>query len=66
MSLRAEIPVNHDDQTAEQADTSRGNLPRMETYERPVARTPLRLHHTSGHSPDGEGCTGNDPIYLGL
>ncbi|MFG2752830.1 hypothetical protein [Streptomyces xanthophaeus] len=58
--------MHHDDQTGDRMDTFRSPMHRMETYERPSARTPLRPHHTSGHSPEGEGCAGNDPAYRGL
>ncbi|MDH6112902.1 hypothetical protein P3T36_002619 [Kitasatospora sp. MAP12-15] len=58
--------MNHDDLAGEQKETFRGQPPRMETYERPAARTAFHFHHTSGHSPDGEGCGVNDPISRGL
>ncbi|MFD7337551.1 hypothetical protein ACFV98_16305 [Streptomyces violascens] len=57
----------HEDHLSQQSDTDRGPMARMETYERPAARTPtLRRHYPSSRSPDGEGRGGNDPIHLGL
>ncbi|WP_411106755.1 hypothetical protein [Streptomyces sp. cmx-4-9] len=58
--------MHHDDHATERTDSFRPAMHRMETYERPVARTPLRPLHGSHHAPDGDGCAGIDPAYRGL
>ncbi|MFE9562593.1 hypothetical protein ACFYM0_15970 [Streptomyces sp. NPDC006487] len=58
--------MHDDDQEAGQNRQSADGTHRMETFERPAARTPLRSHHRTGHTPDGVGCGSNDPLSWGL
>ncbi|MEU6809448.1 hypothetical protein ABZ920_10655 [Streptomyces sp. NPDC046831] len=58
--------MSHDEQPPEHATASRPPMARMETHEWSSPRPAQRLHHSCGHSPDGEGCRGSDPISLGL
>jgi hypothetical protein len=53
-------------ETSEHSTAPGDGTARMETYERPVARTAPRPQRVCEHSPDGTASEYNDPISQGL